>query len=138
MWDHRKLGDDPTYTGVDISTKSIVCKTLDENGSIVRKDNLENSFEKLREFLDSFLSGDNFVMESTGFYEPLYDFIESKGFSVKLANPLKIKLIAESRMKNDDVNSELLAKLLRNDMTGYRNRMFHQRRSGKSAGSSGQ
>ena len=34
---------------------------------------------------------------------------------MKLANPLKIKLIAESRMKNDDVDSEILAKLLRND-----------------------
>ncbi len=53
-------------------------------------------------------------MESTGFYEPLYDFIESQGFKVILANPLKIKLIAESRMKNDDVDSEVLAKLLKN------------------------
>ena len=100
---------------MDISTKSIVCTTLDENGNIVRKDNIENSFEKLDEFLDSFSPGDSFVMESTGFYEPLYDFIESRGFSVKLANPMKIKLIAESRMKNDDVDSEILAKLLRND-----------------------
>ena len=100
---------------MDISTKSIVCTTLDENGSIVRKDDIENSFGKLGEFLDNFSPGDSFVMESTGFYEPLYDFIESRGFAVKLANPLKIKLIAESRMKNDDVDSEILAKLLRND-----------------------
>lgn len=35
---------------------------------------------------------------------------------MKLANPLKISLIAYSRMKNDD-NSEVLAKLLRNDWT---------------------
>ena len=100
---------------MDISTKSIVCTTRDEDGSIVRKDDIENSFEKLGEFLDSFSPGDRFVMESTGFYEPLYDFIESRGFDVILANPLKIKLIAESRMKNDDVDSEILAKLLRND-----------------------
>ena len=45
----------------------------------------------------------------------MYDFIESRGFDMKPANPLKIKLIAESRMKNDDVDSEILAKLLRND-----------------------
>lgn len=37
------------------------------------------------------------------------------GFDVILANPLKIKLIAESRMKNDDVYSEILVKLMRND-----------------------
>ncbi len=81
----------------------------------MRKDSIENSFAKLEEFLDSFSPGGSFVMESTGFYEPLYDFIESRGLSVKLANPLKIKLIAESRMKNDNVDSEILAKLLRND-----------------------
>ena len=109
------LGDDPAYNGMDISTKSIVCTTLDENGNIVRKDSIENSFEKFGEFLGSFSPGDSFVMELTGFYEPLYDFIESREFSLKLANPLKIKLIAESRMKNDDVDSEILAKLLRND-----------------------
>jgi hypothetical protein len=66
------LGDDPTYTGMDISTKSIVCTTLDENGNIVRKDNIENSFEKLDEFLDSFSPGDSFVMESTGCYGSSY------------------------------------------------------------------
>jgi len=38
-------------------------------------------------------------MESTRFYEPIYDFMEPSGFNVKLANPLEIKLIAESRMK---------------------------------------
>ncbi len=100
---------------MDISIKEIVCTTIDENGRIVRKDTLENRFEKLDEFLSNFSEGDSFVMESTGFYEPLYDFIESRGFRVKLANPLKIKLIAESRMKNDDIDSEILAKLLRSN-----------------------
>ena len=99
---------------MDIHSKIIVCTTLDENGSVVRKDRFENSFEKLEEYLSAFQKGDSFVMESTGFYEPLYDFIESHGFKVILANPLKIKLIAESRMKNDDVDSEVLAKLLMN------------------------
>ena len=100
---------------MDIHSKIIGCTTLDENVNVVRKDRFENSFEKLEEYLSAFQKGDSFVMESTGFYEPLYDFIESHGFNVKLANPLKIRLIAESRMKNDDVHSEVLAKLLRNN-----------------------
>ena len=54
-------------------------------------------------------------MESTGFYEPIYDTIESKEFKVKLANPLKVKLIAESRIKNDKIDSEILAGLLKNN-----------------------
>ena len=64
------------YRGMDNSAKNIVCTTLDENVNIVRKDNLENSFDKLGELLDRFSPGDSFVMDSTGFYEPLYDFIE--------------------------------------------------------------
>lgn len=108
-------GDNPTYTGMDISVKEIVCTTLNEEGNVVRKDRIDNSFEDLGKFLENFSNTDIFVMESTGFYEPLYDFIESKGFKVKLANPLKIRLIAESRMKNDDVDSEVLAKLLMNN-----------------------
>jgi len=89
---------------MDIHSKIIVCTTLDENGNVVRKDRFENSFENLEAYLYAFQKGDSFVMESTGFYESLYDFIESHGFQVKLANPLKIRLIAESRMKNDDVD----------------------------------
>ncbi len=100
---------------MDILTKSIACTTLDYEGMVVRKDEVENSFEKLAEFHGYFSPGDRFVMESTGFYEPLYDFIESRGFNVILANPLKIKLIAESRMKNDDVDPETFAMLLRNN-----------------------
>jgi len=54
-------------------------------------------------------------MGSTGFNEPIYDAMESKGFKVILANPLKVRLIAESRIKNDRIGSEMLAKLLKNN-----------------------
>lgn len=40
--------------------------------------------------------------------------MKSRGYDVILANPLKIKLIAESRIKNDDLDSENLARLLMN------------------------
>lgn len=48
-------------------------------------------------FLDNFSLGDKFVMESKGFYEPPYGFMEYS-------------------MKNNDVDSEFLAKILRNDL----------------------
>ena len=97
---------------MDIHSKSIVCTALDEKGNTVMKKSFENTFSKLGEFLDNFSPNDRFVMESTGFDEPLYDFIESRGYDVILANPLKTKLIAESRMKNDDVDSDLTSPFL--------------------------
>ena len=51
----------PTYTGMDIHSKIIVCTTLDENGNVVRKDKFENSFENLEEYLSAFNKGDRFV-----------------------------------------------------------------------------
>ena len=42
LWDHRSGGDDPIYTGLDIQTKIILCKTPDENGNAARKCGLEN------------------------------------------------------------------------------------------------
>ena len=99
---------------MDIHSKIIVCTTLDADGKVVRKDNFENSFQRLQEYISLMELGDIFIMESTGFYEPIFDFIESHGFSVKLVNHLKVRLIAKSRKKNDDVDSEGLSKLLKN------------------------
>lgn len=92
--------DDPPYAGIDIHSKIIECTTLDEDGKIVRKDRFENSFSALEKYISQFHEGDIFVMQSTGFY-------------AKLANPLKISLTAESRMKIDD--HMYRAKLLKND-----------------------
>ena len=64
--------------------------------------NADELLESLRNFEDK----DLFVMESNGFYEPIYDKIESKEFKVKVAKPLKVKLIADSRIKNDKIDME--------------------------------
>ncbi|MGC8981888.1 MAG: IS110 family transposase [Minisyncoccia bacterium] len=103
------------YVGLDIHTKNIVYTVLSEDGNVIMRGKIENNEKEIYEFLDRFERGDSFVMESTGFYEPIYDAIESKGFKVKLANPLKVRLIAESRIKNDKIDSEILAKLLKNN-----------------------
>jgi len=103
------------YVGLDIHTENIVYTVLSEEGNVKMKGKILNNSDELIEFLRNFEDRDLFVMESTGFYEPIYDTIESKGFKVKLANPLKVKLIAESRIKNDKIDSEILARLLKNN-----------------------
>ena len=62
--------------------------------------NADELLESLRNFEDK----DLFVKESTGFHETIYDTIESKDFKVKVAKPLKVKLIAYSRIKNDKID----------------------------------
>jgi len=92
------------YVGLDIHTENIVYTVLSEEGNVKMRGKILNNSDELIEFLRNFEDGDLFVMESTGFYEPIYDAIESKGFKVKLANPLKVKLIAESGIKNDKID----------------------------------
>jgi len=55
------------------------------------------------------------VMEATGFYEFIYDVIESRGVDVVLAHPLKLKALTAGRAKNDRNDAEMLAELLRID-----------------------
>jgi len=73
---------------MDISIKEIVCTTIDEYGNIVRKDNFEKRFDNIDKYPSNFSHRDSSVMESTGFYEPVYYFMEPRGFNVKLTNPL--------------------------------------------------
>jgi len=61
--------------------------------------------------------GDRVVMESTGnLWVNLYDVLEERGFSVVLANPLKMKAIASAKIKSDKVDARILAYLLRGDL----------------------
>jgi len=83
------------YVGLDIHTENIVYTVLSEEGNVKMRGKILNNSDELIEFLRNFEDGDLFVMESTGFYEPIYDIIESKGSKVKLANPLKVKLIIQ-------------------------------------------
>jgi hypothetical protein len=84
---------------MDISIKEIVCTTIDEHGNIVRKDKFENSFDNLDKYLSNFSHRDSFVMESTGFYEPIYDFMESRGFNETCQS---IENKAHSRIKDEE------------------------------------
>jgi len=47
---------------------------------------------------------------------PFYENLESLGCKVKLSNPLQTKAIASARIKNDKVDSKILANLLRTNL----------------------
>jgi transposase len=52
----------------------------------------------------------------TGFWYPVYEALEPFVQDVKLAHPLKVRAIAEARIKTDKIDSEILAHLLRIDL----------------------
>ena len=105
------------YAGFDIHTKFIYATVLDENSQIVKQGKFLTSEADLDNFL-GFLPPKQvkIVMESCGIWEDFYDLLESKGYDVCLANPQGVKVIASAKIKNDKVDSEILAKLLKADL----------------------
>ena len=103
------------YCGLDIHKNFHVGCIMDEKGKIVKDGKFENS----KDGIDGFFSGfaiDKVVMESTGFWWPVYETMEAKGYKVVLAHPYRVKAIASAKLKTDKVDSQMLAHLLRADL----------------------
>jgi transposase len=56
------------------------------------------------------------VLEAGYGWGPIYDWIGEVAEEVVLAHPLKVRAIAEARIKNDKLDPEMLAHLLRADL----------------------
>lgn len=103
------------YTGIDLHRKTSFITTVDSGGKIVKKVNLCND-EVL--ILDYFLTLDDdtqVVIESTANWYWLYDLLTEHSIPVVVSNPVKTKAIASARIKNDKLDSHMLAQLLRAD-----------------------
>ena len=105
------------YVGVDVSKRKCRAAFIDEDGEVVDEFSFRNDFVGISMFLSRLSLGDRVVMESTGnLWVNLYDVLEERGFSVVLANPLKMKAIASAKIKSDKVDARILAYLLRGDL----------------------
>ncbi len=56
---------------------------------------------------------DQIVIESTSSWYWLYDLLTGNGLNVVVSNPVKTKAIASAKIKNDKLDSHMLAQLLR-------------------------
>lgn len=104
------------YAGLDVHKEFIYANVVDDNGTTVFERKFMNSVEALDYFLGSQEKETSFVLEACGMFEPVYDRIESQGFSVKVAHPLKTRAIASARIKTDSIDAKVLANLLRTDL----------------------
>jgi transposase len=105
------------YVGLDIHKKFIYGTVLNSRGKIVNQGRFSTTEADFDNFL-GFIPNKRvkIVLESCGIWEDFYDLLESKGYAVCLANPLQVKAIASAKIKNDKVDSEVLAKLLKADL----------------------
>ena len=101
------------YTGIDLHKKTSFITTIDEDGQIVKRRNLVNDEVEILHFFLTLDKDTKVVIESTANWYWLYDLLTAHGMDVVISNPVKTKAIASARIKNDKLDSHMLAQLLR-------------------------
>jgi transposase len=103
------------YVGLDVHKRVCHGTVMDEEGHVVKRERFSNDPSSLNAFMKD-IGEAKVVMESGYCWQPIYDRLEEAGYDVRLAHPLKVKAIAEAKIKTDEIDSETLAHLLRADL----------------------
>jgi transposase len=103
------------YAGLDVHKEFCQGVVLTKEGELVREGRLGTEKEDIEEFFEG-LDNVRIAYEASGNYEYFYDVLSGLGHEVKLAHPLKTRLIAEAKVKTDKIDARALADLLRADL----------------------
>jgi transposase len=102
------------YVGLDVHKKFIQGCILDENGKVVLEQKFKSEPHSMDMFLLNVSKDSKIVLESCSCWQYVYDYLDDAEYKdLHLANPLRVRLIAESRKKTDKVDAKALANLLR-------------------------
>lgn len=106
--------------GIDVHKKKCVATLKDSSRTILQQVTFDNDSDGIAGFVDSVKQRHDTaraVCESTAnYWIRLHDTLEENGIDTILAHPAKTRIIAQARLKNDKLDSEVLADLLRTDM----------------------
>lgn len=103
------------YVGIDYHKKYSHVTAVNEEGQVIDSKRLDNEVTLFREFFQSLGDKSQTVVEASRTWGVMYDLLESldEVESVTLAHPLKVRAIAEAKIKTDKIDAETLAQLLR-------------------------
>ena len=106
------------YIGLDLHKKSIFATVLGGDGKILSKINLGSKREDISYYLRAQAKGDDLKVAIEASYNWLYYYriLEDITPNITVAHPLKTRIIGESRVKTDKIDSEALAYMLKADM----------------------
>lgn len=102
--------------GVDYHKKFSYLVVKEEKGRVLRSGQVGNSKKAVTDFLEPFRDDSAAVLESCRNWCVMHDWLEEIVDDVILANPFKVKAIAEARIKTDKIDATVLADLLRADL----------------------
>lgn len=101
------------YLGIDLHKESAFWTLVNKEGKILRKQEVKVNAESIRETAKSLPKNTQAAFEPVGDFFNYSQILKEEGIEVKAAIPGKVKAIAWNRLKNDRVDSEILAQLLR-------------------------
>jgi transposase len=103
------------YIGVDLHKKTCFITIMDKMGKIKRQTEISSDENSVLKFFKKHDTA-KVAVESTMNWIPFYESLESLNIDVSLSNPLQTKAIASAKIKNDKVDSKVLADLLRTNL----------------------
>lgn len=103
------------YVGIDYHKKYSHVTAINEEGQVIDSKRLDNDVALFREFFQGLGEKSQAVVEASRTWGVMYDLLESldEVESVTLAHPLKVRAIAEAKIKTDKIDAGTLAQLLR-------------------------
>lgn len=102
--------------GIDYHKKFSYVVVKDKEGQVLRSGQIQNSEDSVSKFLAPFTKDSKAVLESCRNWCVMHDWLEDIVDDVVLANPFKVKAIAEAKIKTDKIDATVLADLLRADL----------------------
>src|SRR5215467_13273868 len=103
------------HVGIDLDKRSSQIAVLTEDGELVQQ-RLTNEAGGLEKFFAQLPPQTPIAIEASGTWWWLVDLLEHLGHRPVLSHPKQTKAIAAARLKNDRVDAERLALLLRGDL----------------------
>jgi transposase len=101
---------------LDTHKKFIVGCVKDNQGNIVFERKFKNDPHEIDKFFVNVHKDSKIALESSSCWQAVFDYLVDKGYEVKLSNPMKTRLIGESKKKTDWEDARKLADLLRMNM----------------------
>jgi len=99
--------------GLDVHKESVYATVMSYGGEVIERRKLSGKDEVVS-FLDRY-PVDKVAMESSTSIVPVYRALRGRGYNVLVSHPKKTRLIAESRIKTDRVDSWAVTELARLD-----------------------
>lgn len=105
-----------TYVGLDVHKKSIAYCVKTRSGKLLDEGEIKATRSDLERWSAGLRRPWTGALEATLFTGWIYDFLRPKAQALKVAHPAMLKAIAASKKKNDRVDAEKIADLLRCDL----------------------